>query len=130
AAPSDPLTQLYSITYMYYAFIGCFITILMGWTISYFTSSEDDRYDEELVHPIAIKMANYFPGKKRIYSKKVDSLGEKSEKNGCCTKSLGEKLENGFASSSSLDGKKGSLNPTFSPDQSDEPVDGIYKTKL
>nr|XP_023016960.1 sodium-coupled monocarboxylate transporter 1 [Leptinotarsa decemlineata]XP_023016961.1 sodium-coupled monocarboxylate transporter 1 [Leptinotarsa decemlineata] len=128
AAPSDPLTQLYSITYMYYAFIGCFITILFGWTVSYFTGSSDDRYDEELIHPIARKMAQYFPGKKRIYSQKVECLDEKSEKYETCHRASGEKSE--AASTNILECKKGALNPTFSPDSSDEPIDGIYKTKL
>ncbi|XP_028132762.1 sodium-coupled monocarboxylate transporter 1 [Diabrotica virgifera virgifera] len=124
AAPSDPLTQLYSVTYMYYSFIGCFITILFGWAVSYFTGSESDRYDEELIHPIARKMANMFPGKKRIYSQKTMDEDEKPEKS--------SKLENFVQPSTSYGSaeKKGSINPTFNSDLSDESVDGIYKTKL
>ncbi|KAL3267828.1 hypothetical protein HHI36_006961 [Cryptolaemus montrouzieri] len=68
---SNPLSQLYSITYMYYAFIGCFITVFVGWTISFLTESDSDVYDESLVHPIARKMANIFPGKKRRYLEKT-----------------------------------------------------------
>ncbi|CAH1154191.1 unnamed protein product [Phaedon cochleariae] len=125
AAPSDPLTQLYSITYMYYAFIGTFITILFGWTISYFTSSESDRYDEELIHPIARKMANLFPGKKRIYSHKEKVIDEKCEKNACCNT-----CDSGSSSTSTPACKKGSINPTFTAEGSDGPIDGVYNTKL
>lgn len=69
----NPFTQLYSMTYMYYSFVGCFITVLVGWTISYFTESSKDIYDETLVHPIARKMARVFPGKKRRYLEKTRS---------------------------------------------------------
>ncbi|CAH1111192.1 unnamed protein product [Psylliodes chrysocephalus] len=125
AAPSDPLTQLYSVTYMYYSCIGCFITILFGWAVSYFTGSENDRYDEELIHPLARKMANIFPGKKRIYSQKAECLDEKSEKHG-----KSDSYMQPSTSLSTQDLKKGSINPTFSPDMTDGSVDGIFKTKL
>ncbi|XP_057651521.1 sodium-coupled monocarboxylate transporter 1 [Diorhabda carinulata] len=128
AAPSDPLTQLYSVTYMYYSLIGCFITILFGWTVSYFTGSESDRYDEELIHPIARKMAKIFPGKKRIYSQKViceDDIPEKCEK----TTKLDSVMQPSTSCTNPPGTKTGTLNPTFS-DLSDESIDGIYRTKL
>ncbi|XP_045473310.1 sodium-coupled monocarboxylate transporter 1 isoform X2 [Harmonia axyridis] len=68
---SNSFSQLYSMTYMYYSFVGCIITVLVGWTISFFTESSDDIYDETLVHPIARKMARIFPGKKRRYLEKT-----------------------------------------------------------
>lgn len=110
---------------MYYSCIGCFITILFGWAVSYFTGSENDRYDEELIHPLARKMANIFPGKKRIYSQKAECLDEKSEKHG-----KSDSYMQPSTSLSTQDLKKGSINPTFSPDMTDGSVDGIFKTKL
>ncbi|XP_022918375.1 sodium-coupled monocarboxylate transporter 1 [Onthophagus taurus] len=64
----DAFTQIHSITYMYYSLIGCFVTVFLGWIISYFTASETDRYDENLIHPIARKIASFFPGKQRHYT--------------------------------------------------------------
>lgn len=75
---SDPLTQLYSITYMYYALIGCFITVFVGVTVSIFTGfNENELYDEKLIHPTALKVASWFPGRKRRYAnKKCEDLKE------------------------------------------------------
>lgn len=118
-------------TYMYYSFIGCFVTIVVGWTISYFTGKPSDLYDEELIHPWARKLAHLFPGKKRLYShKEVSEIEEERNE-----KINGTKFDSSVivhpSTSSSNDGKKyGTLNPTFSPEVSEEPVDGIFKTKL
>ncbi|KAK9695296.1 Sodium:solute symporter family [Popillia japonica] len=68
ASQRDILTQIHSITYMYYSFIGCVITVTIGWIVSYFTASPDDQYDENLIHPVARSIADYFPGKKRLYT--------------------------------------------------------------
>ncbi|KAF5276249.1 hypothetical protein FQA39_LY06598 [Lamprigera yunnana] len=68
AETSDPLTLLYSITYMYYSLIGCTITVVLGWTISYITGfNEELLYTESLLHPLAQKVSNWFPGPKRRY---------------------------------------------------------------
>ncbi|XP_075224836.1 sodium-coupled monocarboxylate transporter 1 isoform X2 [Lycorma delicatula] len=94
AAPErDFLTSLYMITYMYYSFLGTTITVVLGVIISYFTSSEDDIYDEKLIHPIARKVSNWLPGKKRKYLNSrptpnststnttiIPSISEKTEK--------------------------------------------------
>lgn len=114
----DPLTQLYSVTYMYYSLIGCFICILIGWTVSYFTGSESDLYDQELIHPIARKMANVFPGKKRRYAEKT--IKHKTPRNGSINHS---------ASATSMDKKSGNANPAFSQDVQMEQME-VYKTKL
>lgn len=124
---------------MYYAIIGCFTTILIGWTISYFTGSESDLYDEELIHPWARKMAHVFPGKKRLYARKDIEVEERREKipsnkslskldqavtvhaTPSCSKDIKESRDNR---------KSGMVNPTFSSEVSDEPVNGIFKTKL
>ncbi|XP_008198466.1 sodium-coupled monocarboxylate transporter 1 isoform X1 [Tribolium castaneum] len=115
AAPSDPLTQLYSVTYMYYSLIGCFISILIGWTVSYFTGSESDLYDQELIHPIARKMANFFPGKKRRYAEKT--IKHKTRRN---------ESMNHSPSATSMDKKSGNANPAFTQDVQME----VYRTKL
>ncbi|CAH1375121.1 unnamed protein product [Tenebrio molitor] len=119
AAPSDPLTQLYSVTYMYYSLIGCFISILIGWTVSYFTGSESDLYDQELIHPVARKMANFFPGKKRRYAEKT--VEDKTTRNGS--------MMNASASATSMDRKIGTANPAFAQDVPMEQME-VYRTKL
>ncbi|KAF2882368.1 hypothetical protein ILUMI_23788 [Ignelater luminosus] len=122
AAPSDPLTQLYSITYMYYSLIGCIITVLLGWTISYFTGfNEDELYDENLLHPIARKMASWFPGAKRRYadkSKIADKVvNETSHEMAHTFHQEKDRIRNG------------TLNPAFTQDvQVEEPE--VYRTKL
>lgn len=139
AAPSDPLTQLYSITYMYYSLIGCFITILIGWTVSYFTGSESDLYDQELIHPIARKMANFFPGKKRRYAEKsTRHQDDKISRNGSVAAAMA--ISNSSATiHDKANGKQGSVNPTFTLESSSsqngsgihlDNMEGTYKTKL
>lgn len=103
---------------MYYSLIGCFISILVGWTVSYFTGSESDLYDQELIHPIARKMANFFPGKKRRYAEKT--LESKvSPPNGL----------NPSSSATSMDRKSGSVNLGFTQEVPMEQME-VYKTKL
>lgn len=71
---TDVLTAIYSITYMYYSFIGCFITVFLGWIVSYLVgTTESDLYDEHLLHPIAQKMSRWFPGPPRRYADKTQT---------------------------------------------------------
>lgn len=66
--PENILTELYSITYMYYSLIGCGITVLLGIIVSYITgTSPEDAYDEKLIHPLALKISKLFPGPPRRY---------------------------------------------------------------
>ncbi|KAJ8865657.1 hypothetical protein PR048_033177 [Dryococelus australis] len=66
--PTDPLSKLYSITYMYYSLIGCGITLLVGVLVSYITgTSPEDAYDQKLIHPLALKVSEWFPGRPRKY---------------------------------------------------------------
>ncbi|PNF39682.1 hypothetical protein B7P43_G05669 [Cryptotermes secundus] len=66
--PENILTELYSITYMYYSLIGCGITVLLGIIVSYITgTSPEDAYDEKLIHPLAMKISKLFPGPPRRY---------------------------------------------------------------
>lgn len=133
---SDPLTALYSITYMYYSILGCFITVLVGWAVSCFTASESDQYDEELIHPWARKMADLFPGKKRQYYSK-DLLAESKEKVKRNSSNAVNVAENVVTRQSSkrdlevenekVEPKIGTVNPGYSPDMPMEEVNGTYK---
>lgn len=70
----DILTQIYSITYMYYSLIGCFITVFLGWIVSYLVgTTESDLYDEHLLHPIARKISKWFPGPPRRFADKTQA---------------------------------------------------------
>ncbi|XP_049823231.1 sodium-coupled monocarboxylate transporter 1 [Aethina tumida] len=114
----NPLADIYSITYMYYSLIGCFITITVGWIISCLTASENDIYDSELVHPIARKMAEVFPGKKRKYVEKV--MEDRANK-------TGPTLTNAV----SFEGKKnGTLNPSFQSESTMDMPEVVHRTKL
>lgn len=122
----DPLTQLYSVTYMYYSFIGCFITILIGWTVSYFTSSESDLYDQTLIHPIARKMANYFPGKKRQYAEEEDRAAAGEDKGG---RTVFPSPSITTLDSSGCNKRNGNVNAAFTQDVPMEQME-VYRTKL
>ncbi|XP_067007581.1 sodium-coupled monocarboxylate transporter 2 isoform X2 [Anabrus simplex] len=68
-APEDFLDGLYSMTYMYYTLLGCGITVFLGIIISYCTgTTPEDAYDEKLIHPLALKISNWFPGPPRKYT--------------------------------------------------------------
>ncbi|XP_076265749.1 sodium-coupled monocarboxylate transporter 1 [Rhynchophorus ferrugineus] len=141
AETMDPLTALYSITYMYYACFGCIITVFVGWAVSYFTGSESDMYDEELIHPWARKMSDFFPGKKRRYASKIDketsnrkvNRTDSSMTNG--SPSSSSTIQNQTGSKADLETsennlKNGTVNAGYSHDMPMEEVNGTYKTKL
>nr|CAD7410763.1 unnamed protein product [Timema cristinae] len=66
--PLDILSKMYSITYMYYSLIGCGITLFVGILVSYITgTNEDDAYDVKLIHPLALRISSWFPGRQRKY---------------------------------------------------------------
>ncbi|CAG9763885.1 unnamed protein product [Ceutorhynchus assimilis] len=111
----DPLSALYSVTYMYYSFLGTVITVLIGWTVSYFTGSESDLYDEELIHPWARKMADIFPGEKRRYVHK--------ERTRNAVKKVGGAGATGAAGA-------GVVNDAYASDMPMEEIAGTYRTKL
>lgn len=67
--PTSPLQYLYSITYMYYALIGSLTTVVVGIVVSLITADADaDMYEEHLLHPLAVKISNFFPGRRRLYA--------------------------------------------------------------
>ncbi|KAK0183045.1 hypothetical protein PV327_001123 [Microctonus hyperodae] len=65
----EPLDYLYSITYMYYGLIASVITVVVGIIVSLITANdEDDAYEAHLLHPIALNISKWFPGKSRLYT--------------------------------------------------------------
>lgn len=77
--PSNPLNVLYGITYMYYALIGSLTTVTIGIIVSLITAdAEADKYEKHLLHPIAQKIARFFPGKQRLYASNTH-LGNKND---------------------------------------------------
>lgn len=65
---NNPLYEIYAITYMYYAFIGSMSTIIVGTVISLLTADEkEDAYEEYLLHPLAVKVSRWLPGRPRLY---------------------------------------------------------------
>lgn len=55
-------------TYMYYALLGTFITVFFGIVVSLiWPATEDEIYDENLLHPFILRMSKKFPGKPRKY---------------------------------------------------------------
>lgn len=63
---------------MYYAFLGCAVTVFVGCVISCFTGfKENELYDEKLIHPIARKVASWCPGAKRRYALKSEMSSNK-----------------------------------------------------
>lgn len=69
STPKGALEYLYSITYMYYAFVGSMTTVLVGIIVSLITANEkEDAYEEHLLHPLALKLSRMFPGKPRLFA--------------------------------------------------------------
>ncbi|XP_076651667.1 sodium-coupled monocarboxylate transporter 1 [Halictus rubicundus] len=67
--PTNFLQYLYSITYMYYALIGSLTTVVVGIIVSLITAdAEADMYEKHLLHPLAVKMSGFFPGRRRLYA--------------------------------------------------------------
>lgn len=47
---------IFNITYMYYAFIGASVTVVIGTIVSVLTKSDADKYDHKLLHPAILKI--------------------------------------------------------------------------
>lgn len=74
------LKYLYSITYMYYAFFGSFVTIFVGIVVSLLTADDEaDIYEEHLLHPFAVKFSRMLPGRQRLYASSTRLAGGNSE---------------------------------------------------
>lgn len=53
---------------MYYSLIGTFLTVFIGWLVSWMTASPDDAYDSNLLHPAIYKLSLWMPGPERQYT--------------------------------------------------------------
>lgn len=54
--------SLFGMTYMYYSVVGTLVTIIVAVIVSYFTASDDDTYDEKLLHPMVITIRRWWRG--------------------------------------------------------------------
>lgn len=94
---------------MYYSLIGCFITVFLGWTVSYaIGASEGDLYDEKMLHPLALKISKWFPGSPRRYADK--NVPEPNTAN--------------------QNGKVPTVSYVVDKSDDADPPHGIYRTKL
>lgn len=53
---------VFGMTYMYYAVLGTFVTIIVAIIVSYFTASDEDAFDENLLHPCVVKLRHWYNG--------------------------------------------------------------------
>lgn len=60
--------SIFSVSYMYYAFFGTAITVLVGMLVSLITQSESDAYDSKYIHPVVYKITKLFPGSDHLFS--------------------------------------------------------------
>ncbi|XP_028165675.1 sodium-coupled monocarboxylate transporter 1 isoform X3 [Ostrinia furnacalis] len=79
---NSSLHAMYSVSYMWYAVIGTVTCVVIGVIIGVITASDDDAYDERLLHPMVARLARKFPGKPRKFtntSEKVEKIPEEKE---------------------------------------------------
>jgi hypothetical protein len=62
------LHGVFSVSYMYYAFFGTAITVLVGVAVSLITQSESDAYDSKYIHPVVYKLTKLIPGYDHLFS--------------------------------------------------------------
>lgn len=99
-----PLEYLYSITYMYYALIGSLSTVIVGIIISLITADpKGDMYEEHLLHPLAVKMSRFFPGRRRLYASSTRLQNEHNATNATSSSSV-TSIANGTEKTAPLQG--------------------------
>ncbi|XP_068625617.1 sodium-coupled monocarboxylate transporter 1 [Battus philenor] len=76
---SDGLMKMYSVSYMWYAVIGTVTCVIIGVIIGMVTGSEDDAFDERLLHPLVAKLCRKLPGRKRKYTSDVSEKSHEKE---------------------------------------------------
>jgi hypothetical protein len=59
--------NVFSISFMYYSFIGTFITVFVGTLISCVFRSKEDCYDRNLLHPVVSKICSKIPSTKCLF---------------------------------------------------------------
>lgn len=123
---SNPLNAIYSVSYMYYAFIGSLTTVLVGVIVSLLTADpENDKYEEHLLHPMARKMAGFFPGKRRLYSSST-RLGNKND----ATNGTNETLSSVTCVADNIEKTISRTNQGFVDDKGKLHLDNSYMEKL
>lgn len=104
AETSGPLEFLYGITYMYYAFIGSMSTVIVGIIVSLLTADpKGDMYEEHLLHPLAVKISRYFPGRRRLYASCTRLQAERNAANATSSSSV-TSIANGVEKNGTLQG--------------------------
>ncbi|CAK9807934.1 Sodium-coupled monocarboxylate transporter 2 [Anthophora quadrimaculata] len=99
-----PMEYLYSITYMYYAFIGSMSTVIVGIIVSLLTADpKGDMYEEHLLHPLAVKISRYFPGRRRLYASSTRLQNEQNATNATSSSSV-TSITNGAEKTGTLQG--------------------------
>ncbi|XP_046383633.1 sodium-dependent multivitamin transporter [Ischnura elegans] len=73
------LTYLYAMSFMYYTLFGCAVTMVVGLAVSLLTgSTEEDSFEERMVHPAVVKLTRWLPGRPRVYAPPGSTLEMKS----------------------------------------------------
>ncbi|XP_054000061.1 sodium-coupled monocarboxylate transporter 2 [Hylaeus anthracinus] len=99
-----PIEFLYSISYMYYALIGSMSTVIVGIIVSLITADpKGDMYEEHLLHPLAVKMSRYFPGRRRLYASSTRLRNERNGANATSSSSV-TSIANGVEKNGTLQG--------------------------
>lgn len=60
--------SIFSVSYMYYAFFGTAITVVVGMLVSLVTQSDSDAYDSKYIHPVVYKITKLIPGYGHLFS--------------------------------------------------------------
>lgn len=103
-------------SYMYYSLVGTMSTIIVAVLVSYFTKTDDD-YDENLLHPMVLKVREYFtcqPSHVESRKSRPSSMNEietgsrvnpayKRDENGSCEEIATEASTQAKPTKSSLD---------------------------
>ncbi|XP_076630792.1 sodium-coupled monocarboxylate transporter 1 isoform X2 [Colletes latitarsis] len=96
---------LYNITYMYYALIGSMSTVIVGVIVSLITAdSKGDMYEEHLLHPYAVKISRFFPGRRRLYASSTRLRNERNAANATSSSSSVTSIANGVGKTTTLQG--------------------------
>ncbi|XP_076240459.1 sodium-coupled monocarboxylate transporter 1 [Calliopsis andreniformis] len=104
ASSTSFIQYLYSITYMYYAFIGSMSTVIVGILVSLLTADpEGDMYEEHLLHPLAVKLSRFCPGRRRLYASSTRLQNEQNGPNATSSTSV-TSIANGTKKSATLEG--------------------------
>lgn len=63
---------VFGMTYMYYAVLGTFVTIIVAIIVSYFTVSDEDTFDENLLHPCVIQLRHWYNGTSPVQTEDIE----------------------------------------------------------